>query len=412
MSLPSAMSSQVAEERLLDPAIESTFSDVFRAYQHVAGPLLAYCDAVMGADSPFVLGEKFLIAAFTSRVVDCETCQRVHENAAITFGVDEALVDRLYEDIDSSPIAPRLKPVFHFARKVALSPKDVTNDDHQSLFNHGWSKRAIFDVTAIVGLFKGMACIVQGMYLRVPEELCQNTGVTLGQGGFRTLAAMHDVTAPYAPPSSDEVVSKARFPGKKSGLLPGQRVTLVGLSKEQHNGKKGTVLEYVPHAGNWRVELNNAVVIRVAAENCVVENPLSAFVESSDEEYPPVSETPSSSQAPTTPTTAPLHVTSDVPENPINRKMTLARSRFGRVQDRLTKEYAAAPILESVEVDTHDKTETLYFKINAKWDKGRKALFAKAYTRLYKDGQRKLRVLILDKADQDKGHSVACSDSE
>eukprot|EP01059_Diplonema_ambulator_P031280 TRINITY_DN568_c0_g1_i4.p1 TRINITY_DN568_c0_g1~~TRINITY_DN568_c0_g1_i4.p1 ORF type:complete len:404 (+),score=121.93 TRINITY_DN568_c0_g1_i4:61-1272(+) len=393
MSLPSAMSSQVAEERLLDPAIESTFSDVFRAYQHVAGPLLAYCDAVMGADSPFVLGEKFLIAAFTSRVVDCETCQRVHENAAITFGVDEALVDRLYEDIDSSPIAPRLKPVFHFARKVALSPKDVTNDDHQSLFNHGWSKRAIFDVTAIVGLFKGMACIVQGMYLRVPEELCQNTGVTLGQGGFRTLAAMHDVTAPYAPPSSDEVVSKARFPGKKSGLLPGQRVTLVGLSKEQHNGKKGTVLEYVPHAGNWRVELNNAVVIRVAAENCVVENPLSAFVESSDEEYPPVSETPSSSQAPTTPTTAPQ---SD-PECPVAKKASLASTRFIRVQERMAREYAPVPILEETKVSTRDKTETIYFRINAKWDKGRKALFAKAYTRLYKDGQRKLRVMLLDK---------------
>eukprot|EP01059_Diplonema_ambulator_P031281 TRINITY_DN568_c0_g1_i5.p1 TRINITY_DN568_c0_g1~~TRINITY_DN568_c0_g1_i5.p1 ORF type:complete len:427 (+),score=103.57 TRINITY_DN568_c0_g1_i5:70-1281(+) len=385
------IASEVAEERLFNPAYKCSFTEVFRAYQHVAGPLLAHCDAVMCSDSPFVMAEKYLIAAYVSRLTNCMYCQRIQEAAAVATGVEPGLVEKLAVDIDSSPLAPRLKPVFHLVRKLATD-LHVTEEDRQYLIGLGWSKRAVFDLTAITGLFKNLIVLVDGMGLHDCPQL-ETTGTMLAKEGYKMVARMHDVSAPYAPPSAHEGVSHSRFSEQRAELLPGQRVTLVGLSKEQHNGKKGTVLEYVPHAGNWRVELNNAVVIRVAAENCVVENPLSAFVESSDEEYPPVSETPSSSQAPTTPTTAPQ---SD-PECPVAKKASLASTRFIRVQERMAREYAPVPILEETKVSTRDKTETIYFRINAKWDKGRKALFAKAYTRLYKDGQRKLRVMLLDK---------------
>ena len=200
-------------------------------------------------------------------------------------------------------------------------------------------------------------------------------------------------------------------------LRPGMRVQLQNMRNIAHNGKKCVVLEYVPHADNWRVELETAVAVRVTAANCIPldvspkaeKSPPSATasaasVESCDPIPPPAAaetnEQPPSCLQPT--------------DGFLDRRTTLAAQRFERVHERIAKEFAAKPNPVQVSVHIEDQVETLNFDINAKWDKGRKAMFAKTYTKLYafhrasatfaphryKDSQRKLRIVISEAGTQ------------
>eukprot|EP01060_Flectonema_neradi_P005040 TRINITY_DN1333_c0_g1_i2.p1 TRINITY_DN1333_c0_g1~~TRINITY_DN1333_c0_g1_i2.p1 ORF type:complete len:413 (+),score=76.76 TRINITY_DN1333_c0_g1_i2:55-1293(+) len=387
---------------------KGVLSSYFRAYQNQCGPLLAYSESVMGSDSPLTMAEKFMLAAFTSELNRCHNCRNIQERAAITCGVDEGVLQALLTNIDTAPLTPKCRQLFHYAKKIALTPWEITEHDSNAIFSFGWSKKALADVVAIVGLFSLWSRIVEGLQLQSPEHTHRESGIKLATGGFTAMAKDHGLTAPFASlVSEDGIEAPSNFSVSDKSLQPGQEVILRGLKKQCHNGKKGRVLEFVPHAGNWRVELENAIVLRVDASNCIVPGG-----EESDDDYPPLSEAPSSaeiaweggmmsagSSIASGGVSHPPQPPPPPPQTLETRKRDLARTRFVRVQERMAKEFAAADVLQNVTVKIEDKTEQVFFTINSKWDKGRKALFAKSYTRLYKDGTRKLRVLILDKDD-------------
>ena len=199
---------------------------------------------------------------------------------------------------------------------------------------------------------------------------------------------MHGIHSPYASCDSSEVsrlrsessgpasvrtasdVDSAGCSGGGLQLRPGMRVTLQKCKNPQHDGKQAMVLEYVVHAGNWRVELDTAVVIRVVEENCLVEEEIM-------DEHPPLGEGRPFDLC----DTPDMSVQSQDPYT--MRRNDLAASRFFRVQERMAKEFSSPGIFESSHVEVCDDTESIFFKLNTKWDKGRKALFAKCYTKLY-----------------------------
>ena len=390
---------------------KGTLSSYFRAYQNQCGPLLAYSEAVMSCDSPLTMAVKFMLAAFTSELNRCSNCRNVQESAAITCGVDEGVLKSLLTNIDTAPLTPKCRQLFHYAKKLALTPWEISEHDSNAVFACGWPKQALSDLVAIVGLFSLWTRIVEGLQLQHEPTQSRENGIKLATAGFSGMAKDHGLQAPFAPLTTGEgVETPPNFSADDKVLQPGQEVILRGLKKPCHNGKKGRVLEFVPHAGNWRVELENAIVIRVDAWNCVIPG---GGEEESDDDYPPLSEAPSSAEVPwdhggvmmslsneSSTGSGTGTVSHPPPQQTLeSRKRDLARTRFVRVQERMAKEFASSDVLQEVNVKVEDKTEQVYFTIKSKWDKGRKALFAKSYTRLYKDGTRKLRVLILDKDD-------------
>ena len=205
------------------------------------------------------------------------------------------------------------------------------------------------------------------------------------------MASLHGVDTPFI--ADNQPVYRGKSDAELS-LLPGQRVTLQNLKNGMHNGKTGKVLEYVVHAGNWRVELDNALVIRITEENVAREDNApekhssleidnTDNAESSDDEgCPPLTNSPSSYTFNSNVSTSGASV-GPAPDAYTQRRIELAASRFQRVQDRMAKDFAAKPVFVSSVVELSDTAETIQFKINTKWEKGRKALFAKAYTKLY-----------------------------
>eukprot|EP01061_Rhynchopus_euleeides_P042679 TRINITY_DN74449_c0_g1_i1.p1 TRINITY_DN74449_c0_g1~~TRINITY_DN74449_c0_g1_i1.p1 ORF type:complete len:450 (+),score=149.86 TRINITY_DN74449_c0_g1_i1:107-1456(+) len=426
---------------LFNKGAPPAFGDVIKAYPHTMGPLLALGHSVMDMDGVFTQAEKYLMAGLISKLMGCSNCRESLETAAIACGVDDGVLQALIDDMDSAPVAATLKPVLRYQKKVTLEPHLVTEDDWQAILDAGWCKRAVFDSNAIVGVISALARMSMGFTVTGTSDKNKAAGQLLATKGYTGMAMLYGADTPFM---TDEVHRASS--GSKGSLIPGQRVTLQNLKNPLHNGKCGKVLEYVVHAGNWRVELDNAVVIRVTEDNCNVNEvdgstgssgsnactpePVSQDAQdtqdvkeskdsqdqddrdsehnSSDGECPPLSESPSSY-------TLASNVSSGSNGNHVDpytqRRNELASSRFQRVQDRMAKDFATKPVFLASRVDLTDTTETIEFTVNTKWEKGRKALFAKAYTKLYKDGQRKLRVVIVEEEAKKKGGVPASTNS-
>ena len=101
---------------------DASLIDVFRAWPALARPIHQFGETLMREDSPFEPGERELIASFVSALNGCEYCRGAHSRAAEHFGLDPKLVDQCVENIDSSDVAEKLKPVLHYCRKLNDRP--------------------------------------------------------------------------------------------------------------------------------------------------------------------------------------------------------------------------------------------------------------------------------------------------
>ncbi|MEO1137106.1 MAG: peroxidase-related enzyme [Pseudomonadota bacterium] len=137
-------------------------SDVYRKFPHQVRPLLAYHDALLRAQSPLSVAERELIAAFVSGLNACDFCFGAHKLYARAFGVDEALIDSLVENVDTAPVDDKMKPLLRYVAKLKDLPSKLTERDSKAVFDAGWSERALFDAIQVAALFHYMNRIIEG----------------------------------------------------------------------------------------------------------------------------------------------------------------------------------------------------------------------------------------------------------
>jgi uncharacterized peroxidase-related enzyme len=138
-------------------------ADVFRAHPHGTPELLTYHDILLRGDSPLTVAERELIAAFVSGLNACSFCLGAHSIIAETFGIPESTVHALIADIDSAPVAEKLKPVLRYVAKLTRAPASVRAADRASVLAAGWDERALHDAVAVCALFNFMNRLVEGM---------------------------------------------------------------------------------------------------------------------------------------------------------------------------------------------------------------------------------------------------------
>lgn len=119
-------------------------------------------EGIMRGPSPFTPGERELIAGFVSGVNACAYCHGSHTAVAIAFGFPENLMPKLLDDLDTAPIAERLKPVLAFVKKLTLTPNKMTSSDADAIFTAGWSEDALHDAVAVCCYFNFMNRLVLG----------------------------------------------------------------------------------------------------------------------------------------------------------------------------------------------------------------------------------------------------------
>ena len=132
----------------------ATWYDLDKDYHDLwGGPITPVMHRVMRGPSPLSPGERELIAAYVSGLNRCRICFESHVLIARDFGVDERVLRRLIDDVDTAPLDDRLKPLLRYIRILTEAPGRLTEGDAAAVFAAGWSERALVHAIAVCALF-------------------------------------------------------------------------------------------------------------------------------------------------------------------------------------------------------------------------------------------------------------------
>ena len=125
-------------------------------------PLLEFHDEILRGESALSIGEREMIAAYVSGLNACAFCFGSHKMIAGAFGVEEAVFDRLMEDVQTAPVPDGLTPMLLYAKKLTLEPAKMTPADADAVREAGWDEEALVDVVKVCALFNFMNRIIFG----------------------------------------------------------------------------------------------------------------------------------------------------------------------------------------------------------------------------------------------------------
>ena len=135
---------------------------IFTKYPEIYGPWSKMSQALMNGASPLSQGERELILAYAAGVAGCKFVYVAHSEAAYAWGIENGVIDRLLENIDTAPVEARLKPLLAYVRKLALTPGEMSQADADAVFAAGWDEQALHDAIAVTARAAFMQRLVEG----------------------------------------------------------------------------------------------------------------------------------------------------------------------------------------------------------------------------------------------------------
>lgn len=139
-----------------------------RRYRH----LLRYTHKILRQKSALSTSEKELIGGYVSGLNACNFCYSIHSTLADRFGIPEAKLEALLKDIGTAPIDDKLKPIFHYVRKVTLTPAKVVQADIDAITAAGWKEKTAIDALSIAAAFAAWNRLMDGTGMpAVPEKI-------------------------------------------------------------------------------------------------------------------------------------------------------------------------------------------------------------------------------------------------
>ena len=147
-------------------------------------PLLQFHQALLRGESAFTVPERELMAAYVSGLNACQYCYGAHTAVADLFGVPKQVITGLMEDVDASDVDDKLKPVFHYIRKLTVTPTHMTQADADAVYEAGWSEQALYDAVQVCCLYNFMNRFVEGLGLTPIEDHFGMEGQMIFDGGY------------------------------------------------------------------------------------------------------------------------------------------------------------------------------------------------------------------------------------
>ncbi|MDA0701848.1 MAG: peroxidase-related enzyme [Proteobacteria bacterium] len=142
-------------------------------------------EQAMRGPSPFSPGERELIAAYVSALNGCAYCVGGHRATAEAFGIDASTLEALVADLDSAPVADRLKPVFRLARKLTETPSRVVAGDTEAVIAAGWGEDGARDAILVAALFAMLNRVVDGFGIEHDPQGARDRARRFHDHGYR-----------------------------------------------------------------------------------------------------------------------------------------------------------------------------------------------------------------------------------
>ncbi len=167
------------------PEAEESVSAVMKRYPDQAIPLTELTEIIMRTGScGFSAEQRELIAAFASGANSCTYCFNTHTATAEAFGVDDGLLGMLLEDLETSPVDGKLKPVLRYVKKLTETPSRMVQADADAIFEAGWDEDSFHFTVMICSLFNLYNRLIVGYGVKNTAHFRLSRGRALAERGY------------------------------------------------------------------------------------------------------------------------------------------------------------------------------------------------------------------------------------
>lgn len=134
-------------------------------------PLQALAEVLLRGDSTLERGERELIAAYVSRLNECDFCAWSHGAfAAHQLEGGNDVVAATHADAETAPVSDKMKALLGVAAKVQQSGSSVSAEDIERARAEGATDREIHDTVLIAAAFCMFNRYVDGLGAITPRD--------------------------------------------------------------------------------------------------------------------------------------------------------------------------------------------------------------------------------------------------
>lgn len=147
-------------------------------------PLDKFTHLVMRGDSPLSITEREMIAAFVSRLNECQFCHGIHTEVATNFGISKTLIEDLVTDIDQADVPAKFRALLKYVSKLTLYPSKITSKDAEAVFAAGWGEDGLYDAICVCSLFSLYNRLLDGHGIKGNDNIYRLGAVHLTKRGY------------------------------------------------------------------------------------------------------------------------------------------------------------------------------------------------------------------------------------
>lgn len=113
----------------------------------------AYHDALLSAEGTLSKAEKEMIIVSTSAANSCIYCVVAHGAILRVRSKNPIISDQLAIDFEMADISERERVMLHFAHKVSLHAQEISAEDFEPLYDHGFTDDDIWTIGSLAAFF-------------------------------------------------------------------------------------------------------------------------------------------------------------------------------------------------------------------------------------------------------------------
>lgn len=164
---------------------DGVFTSLDKLNPDLKAPLLDLHEVILRGDSPLSIAERELLAAYVSGLNACQYCHGSHKATAEELGVEVGLIAAMLENLETSGVDDKLKPICRYVQKLTLSPSKITQEDANAIYTAGWSEQALSHAVLVCATFNFMNRYVEGLGLAWSLEGFARAGKELAERGYK-----------------------------------------------------------------------------------------------------------------------------------------------------------------------------------------------------------------------------------
>lgn len=165
---------------------ECGMRDIIMRRQDILSKYIDLAEDIMRGSSALSISERELMGAYVSGLNGCTFCFGAHAATAAQFGIDKSLFESLIEDIDSTPIDNKLKPLLHYIKKLTENPTRMIQADADAVYAAGWDDKALSDAVFVCAHFAMANRMVEGHGINrsLPDAYYNKCGENIFKHGY------------------------------------------------------------------------------------------------------------------------------------------------------------------------------------------------------------------------------------